>query len=156
MLNFLVRLFLFTWLFHIITKNFFVIFIILVIMAIVGSALKTPTAEERVYNNAHSSREEVTGNSELVKAGAGPLNQEYTRISVINDSDNIVNDVVMICKDDNGINQKFHSSMMIMPHNERHEDVWGHVWDNCSVEYKQYKPNPEDFKNFSSGYSVTK
>lgn len=129
----------------------------------------TPSEESRLWDAAHSHRKKVPITPDLVQAYAGRIDTEYTQVTVVNNSDFIVNNVVMICKRHDAYENppnnphrwddinytKYDTKMMVMPHSTLSNRIWGHVLDTCEVEFKQYKPKDSDYIDFkdSSGFS---
>lgn len=135
-----------------------------------GLVEKVPQSEaSRLWDVARSSRKEVPIKPDLVQAYAGAMDQEYTMVTVINNSDDVINDVIMVCRRHDAyenppnnphkwdhINYKRHkTNMIVMPHNNLSYKVWGYTMDSCTVEFKAYTPKKSDAVDFADSPGLT-
>lgn len=158
-IKFLIRLPLWGWA---------IICVIYLITSVVGGPEKK-SESSRLWDVAHAFRHEVDIKPDLVQAYAGAVDQEYTQVTVINNSDDVVNNVVMVCrrydayenppenphKYDDLNYERYKTNMLVMPHKTLSYRVWGHVLDSCNVEFKEYTPNNSDFKDFENSPGFT-
>ena len=140
-------------------------------MGTIGRIINEPPQSEasRLWDVARSSRQEVPVKGDLVQAYACAVDQEYTMVTVINNSDDIINDVVMVCKrydayenppenphkwDHINFN-RYKTNMFVMPHSNLSYNVWGHTLDSCTVEFKAYIPKKSDAADFANSPGLT-